>query len=148
MFSQNIDVMVGRGTAAAWFVVCCPRRPLAVLMVRGECSRQGKVSLCAGVALSLVNCVTSKQSITATVSKQSPPNSSELSQSKGACFSNRDQDSGSSLLQKLLATETLKKKKIYLFYVYEYSVAVCRHIKRGSQIPLQMVVSHHVVAGN
>jgi hypothetical protein len=28
------------------------------------------------------------------------------------------------------------KKKIYLFYVYEYTVAI------------QMVVSHHVVAGN
>jgi hypothetical protein len=29
-----------------------------------------------------------------------------------------------------------RKKKIYLFYVYEYTIAV------------QMVVSHHVVAGN
>jgi hypothetical protein len=34
--------------------------------------------------------------------------------------------------------------KIYLFYVYECTVAVLRrHL-----IPLQMVVSHHVVAGN
>jgi hypothetical protein len=34
-----------------------------------------------------------------------------------------------------------------LFYVYEYIVAVFRYIRRGYQIPLQMVVSHHVVAG-
>jgi hypothetical protein len=38
--------------------------------------------------------------------------------------------------------------KIYLFYIYEYTVAVFRHSRRGHQIPLQMVVSHHVVAGN
>jgi hypothetical protein len=37
---------------------------------------------------------------------------------------------------------------IYLLYVYEYTVAVFRHTRRGHQIPLQMVVSHHVVAGN
>jgi hypothetical protein len=37
---------------------------------------------------------------------------------------------------------------IYLFYVYEYTVAVFRHTRRGHQIPLQMVVSHHVVPGN
>jgi hypothetical protein len=39
-------------------------------------------------------------------------------------------------------------KKIYLFYVYEYIVAVFRHTRREHGIPLQMVVSHHVVAGN
>jgi len=38
--------------------------------------------------------------------------------------------------------------KIYLFNVYEYTVAVFRHTRRGNQIPLQMVVSHHVVTGN
>jgi hypothetical protein len=38
--------------------------------------------------------------------------------------------------------------KIYLFYVCEYTVTVFRHTRRGHQIPLQMVVSHHVVAGN
>ena len=37
---------------------------------------------------------------------------------------------------------------IYLFYVYEVTVAVFRHTRRGYQIPLQMVASHHVVAGN
>lgn len=40
--------------------------------------------------------------------------------------------------------------KIYLFifiYVYEYTVAVFRHTRRGHQIPLRMVVSHHVGAG-
>jgi hypothetical protein len=40
------------------------------------------------------------------------------------------------------------KKSIYSFYIYEYTVAAFRHIRRGLQIPLQMVVSHHVVAGN
>jgi len=31
--------------------------------------------------------------------------------------------------------------------MYEYNVTVFRHTRRGHQIPLQMVVSHHVVAG-
>jgi len=34
-----------------------------------------------------------------------------------------------------------------LFIVYEYTVAVFRHTRRGHQISLQVVVSHHVVAG-
>jgi len=38
--------------------------------------------------------------------------------------------------------------RIYLFIIYKYTVAVFRHTRRGHQIPLQMVVSHHVVAGN
>jgi hypothetical protein len=33
------------------------------------------------------------------------------------------------------------------FYLYEYNVAVFRHTRRGNQNSLQMVVSHHVVAG-
>jgi hypothetical protein len=33
------------------------------------------------------------------------------------------------------------------FSVYEYTVPVFGHTRRGHQIPLQMVVSHHVVAG-
>jgi hypothetical protein len=37
---------------------------------------------------------------------------------------------------------------IYLFYVYEYTIALFRHTRRGYQTPLEMVVSHHVVAGN
>jgi hypothetical protein len=36
--------------------------------------------------------------------------------------------------------------KIYLFY--EDTVAVLRHTRRGHPAPFQMVVSHHVVAGN
>jgi hypothetical protein len=40
----------------------------------------------------------------------------------------------------------LKKKR--LFYVCEYTVTVFRHTRRGHQISLQMVVSHHVVAEN
>jgi hypothetical protein len=38
-------------------------------------------------------------------------------------------------------------KKIYLLTICKYTVAVFRHSRRGSQISLQMVVSHHVVAG-
>jgi hypothetical protein len=37
--------------------------------------------------------------------------------------------------------------KIYLFIICEYTVAVFRHPRRGCQISLWMVVSHHVVAG-
>ena len=37
---------------------------------------------------------------------------------------------------------------IYLFSVYEYTVAVFRHPRRVHQISLQMVVSHHMVDGN
>ena len=33
-------------------------------------------------------------------------------------------------------------------FLCEYTVAVFRHTRRGHGIPLQMVVSHHVVAGN
>jgi hypothetical protein len=39
-------------------------------------------------------------------------------------------------------------KKIYsLFIICKYTVDVFRHSRRGSQILLRMVVSHHVVAG-
>jgi len=38
--------------------------------------------------------------------------------------------------------------KKYLSYVCEYTVAVFRYTRRGHRIPLQMVVSQHVVAGN
>jgi hypothetical protein len=34
-----------------------------------------------------------------------------------------------------------------LFIIWKYIVAVFRHSRRGNQILLQMVVSHHVVAG-
>jgi hypothetical protein len=38
--------------------------------------------------------------------------------------------------------------KIYLlFIICKYTVAVFRHSRRGSQLSLRMVVSHHVVAG-
>jgi hypothetical protein len=37
--------------------------------------------------------------------------------------------------------------KIY-FYVYEYTIVIFRHTRRGRQITLKMVLSHHVVAGN
>jgi hypothetical protein len=36
---------------------------------------------------------------------------------------------------------------IYLLIICKYTVAVFRHSRRGSQISLRMVVSHHVVAG-
>jgi hypothetical protein len=34
------------------------------------------------------------------------------------------------------------------FFMYEHTVAVFRHTRRGHWIPSQMVVTHHVVAGN
>jgi hypothetical protein len=37
--------------------------------------------------------------------------------------------------------------KIHLFNLCKYTVALFRHTRRGYQIPLQMFVSHHVVAG-
>jgi hypothetical protein len=37
--------------------------------------------------------------------------------------------------------------KMYLFITSKYTVAVFRHTRRGHAISLQMVVSHHVVAG-
>jgi hypothetical protein len=37
--------------------------------------------------------------------------------------------------------------KIYLFIICKYTVAVLRHSRSRSQNSLQMVVSHHVVAG-
>jgi hypothetical protein len=40
----------------------------------------------------------------------------------------------------------LKKILANLFYVCKYPVAVFRHTRRGHQIPLQMVVSHLMVA--
>ena len=36
--------------------------------------------------------------------------------------------------------------QFYLFIIYVYTVAVFRHTRRVHQIPLQMVVRHHVVA--
>jgi hypothetical protein len=38
-------------------------------------------------------------------------------------------------------------KKINSFIICKYAVAVFRHSRRGCQISLRMVVSHHVVAG-
>jgi hypothetical protein len=38
--------------------------------------------------------------------------------------------------------------KTYLFYVCEYTIAVFKHTRGGHQIPLLMVLSHHVVAEN
>jgi hypothetical protein len=37
--------------------------------------------------------------------------------------------------------------KIYLFTICKYTVAIFRHTRRGHQMSLQIVVSHHVVAG-
>jgi hypothetical protein len=51
-------------------------------------------------------------------------------------------------MQRSSARKFKKIFKIYLFYLYEYTVVVFRHTRRGPQIPLQMVVSHHVVARN
>jgi hypothetical protein len=53
---------------------------------------------------------------------------------------------GSEVFQTLGYFLFLFKKNIYLFYVYEYPDFM--HMRRGHLVPLQMVVSHHVVAGN
>jgi hypothetical protein len=37
--------------------------------------------------------------------------------------------------------------KRFIYYLYISSLAVFRHPRRGHQISLRMVVSHHVVAG-
>jgi len=37
-------------------------------------------------------------------------------------------------------------KKKDLFIIYKHTVPIFRHTRRAHQIPLQMVVSHHVVA--
>jgi hypothetical protein len=37
-------------------------------------------------------------------------------------------------------------KKDLVIIIHKYTVAVFRHTRRGGQISLQMVVSHHVVA--
>jgi hypothetical protein len=37
--------------------------------------------------------------------------------------------------------------KIYLFTICKYTVVVFRYTRRGHQISLRVVVSHHVVAG-
>jgi hypothetical protein len=39
-------------------------------------------------------------------------------------------------------------KFIYLFYVYDCTITVFRYTRSRHQIPLRMVVSHHVAAGN
>ena len=44
--------------------------------------------------------------------------------------------------------ETGRPYFLFLFYICEYTVNVFRHSRRGHWIPLQMVVSHLVVAGN
>jgi hypothetical protein len=44
--------------------------------------------------------------------------------------------------------EVKKKLKKSLFYVCEYTVVAFRYTRREHWILLQMVVSHHVVAGN
>ena len=48
----------------------------------------------------------------------------------------------------LLECSLTPRRDSYLFHLYEYTVAVFRHTRRGCPIPLQMVVCHHVVAGN
>jgi hypothetical protein len=68
----------------------------------------------------------------------------------------RESDSGPLELQSvLLSTEPSLQPHLYFFLrfiysfnVYTNTVAVFRHIRRGHQIPSQMVVSHHVGAGN
>jgi hypothetical protein len=47
-----------------------------------------------------------------------------------------------------MVVDTFFFLKIHLFYVYEYTVLSSDTPEREDQILLQVVVSHHVVAGN
>jgi hypothetical protein len=47
----------------------------------------------------------------------------------------------------LLIAEAISPAQRFI-YLYEYTVAIFRRTRRGHQIPLQMDVSHHVVAEN
>jgi hypothetical protein len=38
-------------------------------------------------------------------------------------------------------------KGLFIIIIYKYTVGVFRHTRRECQISIQMVVSHHVVAG-
>jgi hypothetical protein len=42
---------------------------------------------------------------------------------------------------------SLRLKDLFII-IHKYTIAVLRHTRRGHQVPLQQVVSHHVVAGN
>jgi hypothetical protein len=58
----------------------------------------------------------------------------------------------SNLMAKLELTTALSLYTFFFFKdlfinICKYTVAVFRHSRRGSQISLRMVVSHHVVAG-
>jgi hypothetical protein len=50
-----------------------------------------------------------------------------------------------------MGTPITEKETLFFFFnlfiIYKFTVAVFRHSRRGSQISLRMVVSHHVVAG-
>jgi hypothetical protein len=39
------------------------------------------------------------------------------------------------------------KDLFIIYFICKYTIAVFRHIRRGHQMSLRMVVSHHVVAG-
>jgi hypothetical protein len=47
----------------------------------------------------------------------------------------------------LLQSHSVQPKDLFIIIICKYTVAVFRHTRRGCQISLQMVVSHHVVAG-
>jgi hypothetical protein len=55
---------------------------------------------------------------------------------------------GCSLSRQMFFEHSFGFKRIYLFYVYEYTVAPFRYTRRGHQIPLWIIVSHYVVSGN
>ena len=54
----------------------------------------------------------------------------------------------SCILQSCISSSPPLFLKIYLFIICKYTVPIFRHSKRGHQISLQMVVSHHAAAGN
>jgi hypothetical protein len=54
--------------------------------------------------------------------------------------------SGIEFLGPMLAQSLLAPAQRFII-IYKYTVAYFRHTRKGSQILLQVVVSHHVVAG-
>jgi hypothetical protein len=51
------------------------------------------------------------------------------------------------MLQEDFGASFFKIKEIYLFISCTYTVTIFRHTRKWHLISLQMVVSHHVVAG-
>jgi hypothetical protein len=63
------------------------------------------------------------------------------------CFLDATRRMDPTFLSTLLVCIFLKDLFTYLFNEYKYTIAVFRHTRIGHWIPLQMVMSYHLVAG-